>query len=100
MPRLDIWLTRNAPGSRLARFAPPLEQPRRPTVAKPRNIAAFDVADNTELTVLDILLKTDKKTRDGLLYDLDGDEDIDDFELTLRLMANAVYTNINEQGDI
>ncbi len=43
---------------------------------------------------------TDEKTRDGLLFDLNDDEEIDDFELTLRLMANAVYTDINEQGDI
>jgi len=64
------------------------------------NGAAFDVADNTELTVLDILLKTDEKTSDGLLFDLNDDDTIDDFELTLRVMANAVYTGINEQGDI
>jgi len=64
------------------------------------NGAAFDVADNTELTVLDILLKTDERTSAGLLFDLDGADGIDDFEITLRVMANAVYTAINEQGDI
>ncbi|MEO2049815.1 MAG: SdrD B-like domain-containing protein [Pirellulales bacterium] len=64
------------------------------------NGAAFDVTDNTDVTVLDILLKTDERTRDGLLFDLNNDDTIDDFELTLRVMANLVYTDINEQGDI
>lgn len=64
------------------------------------NGAAFDVADNTELTVLDILLNTDEKTHEGLLYDQDGNNEIDEMELTLRLMANLVYTDINEGGDI
>ncbi len=50
--------------------------------------------------MLDILLMTDEKTRDGLLFDLNDDDTIDDFELTLRVMANLVYTDINEQGDI
>ena len=52
------------------------------------------------MTVLDILLKTDERTNDGLLFDLNDDDTIDDFELTLRVMANAIYTGINEQGDI
>jgi hypothetical protein len=64
------------------------------------NGAAFDVADNTELTVLDILLATDAKTVAGLLYDLDGDDEIDDFETLLRSLANDVYNAINEGGSI
>jgi hypothetical protein len=64
------------------------------------NGAAFNVADNTDLTVMDILLKTDERTSDGLLFDLNDNDEIDDFELTLRVMANLVYTDINEQGDI
>ncbi len=53
--------------------------------------AAFNVEDDTEMTVLDLLLATDSLSTNGLLYDLDGD---------LRVMANEFYTAINEQGDI
>jgi len=53
--------------------------------------AAFGVADNTEMTVLDILLATNEQTIDGILYDLDA---------VLRSMANEVYASINEGGDI
>jgi hypothetical protein len=61
--------------------------------------AAFGVADDTTLTVLDILLATNAQTVNGLLYDLDGSGTISDAERALRELANAVYTAINEQGD-
>ena len=61
---------------------------------------AFGVADDTELTVLDILLATNDMTVDGLLYDSDGDGLIDALEQALRAMANDVYNAINEQGEI
>ena len=61
--------------------------------------AAFGVADNSVLTVLDLLLATDSRTRRGLLYDLDGSGTINSQERSLREMANEVYTAINEQGD-
>jgi len=61
---------------------------------------AFGVADDTEMTVLDLLLATNEMTVDGLLYDLDESGSIDREEQALRAMANEVYSGINEQGDI
>ena len=53
--------------------------------------AAFGVEDDTELTVLDLLLATDAMTLDGVLYYADN------LSLTraLRSMANEVYSDIN-----
>jgi hypothetical protein len=64
------------------------------------NGAAFGVASNTTMTVLDILLAANARTRNGLLYDLDSSGTISSQELALREMANQVFTGINEQGDI
>ncbi len=62
---------------------------------------AFDVVDNTELTVLDLLFATNRHSFNGRLYDEDGDGDADDeWETILRTLANDVYSAINEQGDI
>jgi uncharacterized delta-60 repeat protein len=64
------------------------------------NGAAFGVADNTTLTVLDLLLATDARTRNGLLYDFDGSGTISAEERALREKANQVYTTINELGGL
>ncbi len=71
------------------------------------NGAAFDVANNTDLTIMQLLLATDSLTDipDGVsgfasIYDRNGDGVIDDEEALLRSMANSVYAGINEQGDI
>ncbi|MGD9854406.1 MAG: hypothetical protein AB7U20_05580 [Planctomycetaceae bacterium] len=62
---------------------------------------AFDVADYSTVSVLDLLLATNAKSHLGLLYDLDGDGDADDsLETLFRTLANDVYSAINEQGDI
>jgi len=62
--------------------------------------AAFGVANGTRMTVLDLLLAVDARSRNGVLYDLDGDGDANDCrEARLRTMANVVFTAINEQGD-
>lgn len=62
---------------------------------------AFDVADDSDVTILDLLLATNDKSFNGILYDLGGDGDADDsLETLLRSMANSVYSCINEQGDI
>ncbi len=53
--------------------------------------SAFDVADDTEISILDILLATNDQAVDGMLYDLDA---------VLRALANEVYSAINEAGDI
>jgi hypothetical protein len=52
--------------------------------------AAFDVANNTTMMILDILLATDRKTAGGVLY---GGNRL------LRDLANTVYSAINEAGD-
>jgi hypothetical protein len=64
------------------------------------NGAAFGVANQTTLTVLDILLATDARTRNGLLYDLDGSGTISSSEQALRAQANEVYSAINAAGGI
>jgi hypothetical protein len=64
------------------------------------NGAAFGVANNTEMTIMDILLATNERTKNGILYDLDGSGQIDNSERDWRVMANEVYTAINEQGQI
>jgi hypothetical protein len=55
------------------------------------NGAAFDVTNGTVLTVMDLLLATNRKARDGVLYDADA---------TLKASAYAVYSNLNQQGAI
>lgn len=65
------------------------------------NGSAFGVADNSDVTILDLLLATNERSTNGVLYDLDGDGDADDdLETLLRTMANDVYSAINEAGDI
>jgi hypothetical protein len=59
------------------------------------------VADDSEVSVLDMLLATNDMSLNGVLYDMDGDGDADDsFETLLRTLANDVYSAINEAGDI
>jgi|GEM_PF-784617 len=63
--------------------------------------AAFGVANYTSVTVLDLLLAANSRSRNGLLFDLDGDGDANDLlETTYRIMANDVFSAINEAGDI
>jgi len=62
---------------------------------------AFNVEDDSDVTVLDLLLATNSFSISGILYDLNGDGDAeDDIETLLRTMANDVFSAINEQGDI
>ncbi|MCA9214772.1 MAG: hypothetical protein KDB27_16990, partial [Planctomycetales bacterium] len=62
---------------------------------------AFDVADNSQMAVLDLLFVTNEKSFEGALYDLDADGDADDdWESLLRKLANDVYSAINETGGI
>jgi hypothetical protein len=55
------------------------------------NGAAFGVADNTTMTVLDILQAADAQAVNGILYN--GDT-------TKRNQANTVFSAINEAGNI
>jgi len=65
------------------------------------NGSAFGVAINANVSVLDLLLAVNGRSKHGLLYDLDGDGDANDaLETSNRTMANNVFSNINEAGDI
>jgi hypothetical protein len=65
------------------------------------NGAAFGVANNSSVTVLNVLLAVNSRSRNGLPYDLDGDGDANDcIETSYRTMANDVFSAINEAGDI
>jgi hypothetical protein len=64
---------------------------------------AFGVANDSQVRIIDLLLATDAKSADGLLYDdLDqdgiGDGTIDDEEELMRILANDLYSAINELG--
>ncbi len=69
--------------------------------------AAFDAADGTDLTIMQLLLATDSLTDQpnditgfAYIYDQDGNGMIDSAEATLRAMANEIFSDINEGGDI
>ncbi len=66
------------------------------------NRAAFGLSatQSTVMTVFDILLATNALARNGVLYDTDSSGTISSSEKALRVMANNVFTGINEQGDI
>ena len=73
------------------------------------NGAAFGVADNTYVQVLDLLMAADAQSDESLLYDLndDGDVGVTDagavdsaLEVIFRQMSNEIFSGINEQGDI
>ena len=60
---------------------------------------AFAVENDSDVTILDLLLATDNYSINGILYDLDEDGDADDeLEILFRTIANNVYSSINEQG--
>jgi PKD repeat protein len=69
--------------------------------------AAFDVADGTDLTIMQLLLATNRLTDQpdrtsgaARIYDLNGNGDIEESEAALRRLANEVYSALNEQGGI
>jgi len=71
------------------------------TVNVGTNGAAFDVADGTQATILNLLLAANNHAYHGILYDMDHDGDsTSSLEVTLRTMANVVFTAINQTGDI
>ena len=62
---------------------------------------AFNVADDSDVAVLDLLFATNDNSAGGVLYDTDGDGDSDDdWETVLRTLADEVFSAINEAGDI
>jgi len=64
------------------------------------NGTAFGVANNSEVSVLDLLLAINAQSHNGLLYDQNSDGQISSAEAASRTMVNVVFTGINEAGDI
>lgn len=65
------------------------------------NGAAFGVANNTSVSVMDLLLAVNRRSRNGLLYDLDDDGHANDsLETSYCTNANNVFSGINDAGDI
>ena len=58
------------------------------------------MANNTSLSVMDLLLAVNARSHNGLLYDLNGDGLISSSEASLRTMANDLFSAINEAGGI
>jgi hypothetical protein len=70
-----------------------------------RSGVAFGVADGSRVAVLDLLVTTNSRSSNGVLYDLDGDRSTDDYDpgrerIVTRTLANDVYSAINESGHI
>ncbi|MEN6458982.1 MAG: SdrD B-like domain-containing protein [Thermoguttaceae bacterium] len=61
---------------------------------------AFNVADNSTLSIMAILQLTNDQTKKGILWDLNGNGTVSSAEQVLRSMANNILTAINETGDI
>jgi uncharacterized delta-60 repeat protein len=60
----------------------------------------FGVANNSDVSVMNLLLAVNARSRNGLLYDLDGDGDANDSqESGFRTITNSVFAAINEAGD-
>jgi len=57
---------------------------------------AFDAADNSVLTVMDILLATNRRSRNGNLY---GQYSGSTYT-NMRNLANTLYNNLNQAGNI
>ena len=61
--------------------------------------AAFGVANNSDVLIIDLLLAADSMAHDGILYDIDEDGEIEQVSLkSLRVLANDVFSAINELG--
>jgi hypothetical protein len=58
--------------------------------------AAFGVADNSDVQVIDLLLAVNDWSWDGLLYDRNSDGEIDEEEELYRILANDIFSMINE----
>jgi hypothetical protein len=63
------------------------------------NGAAFGVANGSTVTIMNLLLALNDRTRRGLLFDLDNSGTISNTEKALREMGNSVFSAINETGD-
>ena len=67
--------------------------------------AAFGVSNNTNMTIMSLLLATNDRTGARInsysnVYDTNGDGVLDNTEKALRVLANTIYSDINEAGHI
>lgn len=62
--------------------------------------AAFGVANGSFVSVMDLLLAVNARSRNGVLYDADGNGQIDSTEAGQRTVANDVFSAINEAGGL
>ena len=60
---------------------------------------AFNVANNSVLSIMAIMQKTNDQTKKGILWDLNGNGSFSSAEQVLRTLANDLFTDINETGD-
>jgi hypothetical protein len=58
------------------------------------------VANGSSISVLDLLLAVNSRSKNGLLYDLDGSGQVSAAEATLRGMANDLFSDLNAAGSI
>ena len=72
-----------------------------------QNGAAFNVANNTQLTIMQLLWATNDLTDQSnnqsgfaYIYDRNGDGVVDSTEAALRAKANALFSSLNEAGGI
>ena len=65
------------------------------------NGAAVGMANGTQARIFDLLLAVNSSAYQGVLYDSDHDGDANSSsEVSLRTMANVLFTSINETGSI
>lgn len=64
------------------------------------NGSAFGVANHTAMTVMDLLMAVNTRSKNGRLYDLDGDGTTEATEVGYRMMANDVFEGLNKAGHI
>lgn len=48
------------------------------------------------MTVMDILFAVNARSFGGLLFDTNGSGTLDDLEVSLRVLANELFTRLNE----
>ena len=61
---------------------------------------ALVMDENGNVSIIDLLRATDAMAARGLLYDTNTSDSLSIFELTLRSLANDLYSAINEGSDI
>ncbi|MEJ7590078.1 MAG: PKD domain-containing protein [Planctomycetaceae bacterium] len=60
--------------------------------------AAFGIADNSTITIMDLLLAVNSRAHDGLLFDVNSNGSLSSAEISLRVLANSLFDEINGLG--